>query len=274
MKTLTNHKIIYDDECPMCDLYTGAFIKHGLLDQDGRIKYSACDFTKLVQTDRERAKDFIALVNGETGETTYGLESIFKILGHRYAWLRMLFRARYFAFTLSRLYKFISYNRKVIIPSGNSDAHACVPTFNYHYRLAYVVLAWAITSYVLTRYATLLGDLLPATTLGREFMICGGQILFQAMVLVFANLTPARIVEYLGNMMTVSLAGSLLLLPVVLLSPFLILTPVAYAAYFMLVVSWMFFEHARRMRLLRIGAYISVSWVIYRLIVLLILLWR
>ena len=36
METLRDHTIIYDDECPMCNIYTRAFVKHGLLDKKGR----------------------------------------------------------------------------------------------------------------------------------------------------------------------------------------------------------------------------------------------
>jgi predicted DCC family thiol-disulfide oxidoreductase YuxK len=32
MKTLHNHIILYDAECPMCNLYTSAFVRNGLLD--------------------------------------------------------------------------------------------------------------------------------------------------------------------------------------------------------------------------------------------------
>ncbi len=35
MKTLHNHVIFYDADCPMCNLYTNAFVKTGMLDSNG-----------------------------------------------------------------------------------------------------------------------------------------------------------------------------------------------------------------------------------------------
>ncbi len=39
MKTLKDHLILYDAECPMCKLYTGAIVKAGMLDISGRAPY-------------------------------------------------------------------------------------------------------------------------------------------------------------------------------------------------------------------------------------------
>ncbi len=36
MKTLRNHTLIYDKECPMCNLYSKGFIQSGMLDENGR----------------------------------------------------------------------------------------------------------------------------------------------------------------------------------------------------------------------------------------------
>jgi len=36
MKTLANHIILYDEECPMCFAYTKAFIKLDMLPKNGR----------------------------------------------------------------------------------------------------------------------------------------------------------------------------------------------------------------------------------------------
>ncbi len=36
MKTLKNYTLIYDDQCPMCNIYSKGFIKAGMLDENGR----------------------------------------------------------------------------------------------------------------------------------------------------------------------------------------------------------------------------------------------
>jgi predicted DCC family thiol-disulfide oxidoreductase YuxK len=39
MKTLKDHTLLYDATCPMCRLYTRAFVSSGMLDQEGRAPY-------------------------------------------------------------------------------------------------------------------------------------------------------------------------------------------------------------------------------------------
>jgi len=36
MKTLQNHILIYDNEYPMCNIYSKGFMKAGMLDENGR----------------------------------------------------------------------------------------------------------------------------------------------------------------------------------------------------------------------------------------------
>ena len=84
MKTLKNHTILYDEVCPMCNAYTSAFVKTGMLDKDGREPYQnmSCNYASKVDT--LRAVNEIALVNKETGEVEYGIRSLFIILGNSF----------------------------------------------------------------------------------------------------------------------------------------------------------------------------------------------
>ena len=52
MKTLKKHVIIYDDECPLCDLYTGGFVKSVMLDERGRTPFRCMGDIKIEGTDR------------------------------------------------------------------------------------------------------------------------------------------------------------------------------------------------------------------------------
>ena len=88
MKTLKDHTILYDEVCPLCNAYTGAFVRTGLLDPDGRAPYQQLPATTTI--DRTRAADEIALVNKRTGEVHYGIQSLFLIIGHAFAWEKKL----------------------------------------------------------------------------------------------------------------------------------------------------------------------------------------
>jgi hypothetical protein len=270
MKTLSNHTIIYDDECPMCDLYTGAFVKTGMLDKKGRAPFSGASDLLMQTVDKKRACNEIALVDNASGEVTYGIESLFRIIANSAPFLKPLFNQGWFSLAMQKLYSFISYNRKVIIPGKTYESgQVCTPSFNLTYRIAYIIMAWLVSSYILNHYSALLVPLVPASNFYREFMICGGQILFQAIIICI--LRKDRVIHYLGNMMTISLAGSLLLAIAIPLKMF-INEPLFFAGYFMIVVGLMFMEHLRRIKLLGIHAFATASWVLYRLLVLSLIL--
>jgi hypothetical protein len=268
MKTLSDHTLIYDNECPMCDLYTNAFIKTGMLDENGRQCYSD-DLTQKI--DLSRARNEIALVNRKTGEVIYGIDSLFKIVSNSFSFLKPVFNLKIFHFLVSKLYSFISYNRKVIAPAKVFQAPgSCTPDFQLGYRVLYIFFTWIVSSLILTQYSLLLFPIIPPTNFYREFVICGGQIVFQFLTIAF--LRKDRIVHYLGNMMTISLAGALALWPLIVLGNLFSLPAWLPIGYFILVVMCMFLEHLRRVKLLKINPLASLSWVLYRLIVLSIIL--
>lgn len=270
MKKLSNHTLVYDNECPMCDLYTGGFIKAGMLDENGRVMYGCAKVP--ASFDNERARNEIALVDYETGTVTYGIDSLLKVLGHSYPLLQKISGFWPVKQFLKVLYSFISYNRKVIAPPNEFEKRgSCTPSYHVGYRIAYILFAWLIASLVLTAYAARLTPFIPQTTFSREFIICGGQILFQLVFVRF--MTRDRLMHYIGNMMTVSLIGALLLLPILIVGNVFTLTqPLIYAIWFALVVTFMLAIHWKRTKMLGISWFASVTWVAYRVLVLWIVL--
>jgi predicted DCC family thiol-disulfide oxidoreductase YuxK len=272
MKMLQNHIILYDAECPMCNLYTGAFVRNGLLDTNGREAYQQYSGTACPNLDWQRAVNEIALVNQTTGEVTYGIESLLKVCGNAMPLLAPLFGWKPFLWIATKAYAFISYNRRVIVPAPVAEnGFGYQPSFNVKYRIAWLVFTWVLTSYILSSYTNLLlTGLLGEGAFWREFAICGGQILFQGTVM--AVYKKQKTWDYLGNMMTISLAGALALLGLLAVCISLNLGWLISALCFMLVVFLMFLEHLRRSRLLSIGYLPTATWVLYRIIILAILL--
>jgi hypothetical protein len=269
MKTLMNHVILYDADCPMCNLYTSAFVKMEMLDENGREPYQNTPAELCPLIDRQRSVDEIALVNRATGEVTYGISSLFQIMSNAWPVFKPLFGFKPFMTIMSKLYTFISANRKVMIPV-KVVSDTIQPTFKLKYRLAYLLLTWLITSIILTEYARILTPLVPLGKVYREYIICGGQIMVQYVIAGLVN--KRKQWDYLGNMMTVSFAGSLLLLPMLLTARMIPLNTLVIIAYFMAVAGCMLLEHARRTTLLQLGWTLTVSWVLYRVMVLLLIL--
>ncbi len=271
MKTLENHMILFDGECPMCKAYTQTFVKTGMLEKDGRAAYQNGMDAACPLIDKQRAVNEIALVNLKNGEVTYGVKSIFKIIGNACPVFAPLFGFKPFILLMSKLYAFISYNRRVIIPAGQQgDGFTYQPEFKKHYRIAYLLFTWFFTGYILTAYAHLLSPVVPAGNAYREYMICGGQIIFQgAIISLFAK---GKLWNYLGNMMTISFGGSLLLLLPLAFNHWFYLQPLFFILYFIAVAGLMFLEHIRRTKLLQLGWTMTITWALYRVILLVLIL--
>jgi predicted DCC family thiol-disulfide oxidoreductase YuxK len=269
MKTLKNYKLIFDDQCPLCQTYSKAFVLTGLLDKEGREGFQEMHEETCILIDKKRACNEIALVNMETGEVIYGIDSILKIITLRIPILTKLFKFKPIYFLLKKMYSFISFNRKVIMPSKNPN-DTCTPDFNIKYRTFYLILTWFVTSFILYRYSIHLTDYLPKSSFGRDFFICGGQILFQSIVLM--NNDKQKIYNYLGNIMSISLAGAILLVIGILIAKTAIIhSNFFYIIYFFSVVFLMFLEHLRRCKLIGLNLIPSITWVIYQIATILIL---
>ncbi|WET50930.1 hypothetical protein PYS58_07290 [Chryseobacterium indologenes] len=267
MKTLKNHTLIYDNECPMCALYSKGFTKCGMLDENGREAFTEVSVRNKELLDFNRAKNEIALVDHENNKVTYGLDSLLLIIGSSFPILEKIARIQPLYWFFKKLYSFVSYNRKQIIPSKNDNTEqSCVPDFNLKYRLAYITFVALFSAYILSLYSRRLGVNLTPNFL-RELAVCLGQILWQTLFL--KRYLKDKIGDYLGNMMTVSLLGTILLIPAL----FFNFTPVFNLIYFGIVVFIMFLEHLRRCRILKLNYIPTVSWILFRVTALMIIIW-
>ncbi|MBE7174767.1 MAG: DUF393 domain-containing protein [Mucilaginibacter polytrichastri] len=273
MKTLENHVIFFDAECPMCKIYTKAFVAGKILEPGGRMAYQEMPEQFCAIIDRQRAVNEIALIDKSTGEVTYGISSLFKIIAHRFPMLAGLFSFGPFIRLMTHAYAFVSYNRRVIVPgSAQTDSQGDQPGFNLKYRVAYLVFTWFFTALILSLFAKQLTGIIPAGKPYREYLVCGLQIALQGFVaLLFAK---EKLWNYLGNMMTISFAGALALLPLFGVMAFATVSPGVAVGYFIIIVALMFLEHIRRCRLLGLGRGLTASWAIYRVLVLCMILNR
>ncbi len=265
MKMLSNHTLIYDNDCPLCVGYTSVFLQTKMLDQNGRKAFGNLTETDKDTIDTGKARNEIALVNTKTQEVTYGLDSLLTVIGHSIPWIRTIGQLRPAYFLLTKLYKFVSYNRKVIISKPiNNDAISCIPDFNQTYRWLYIVFATVVSTLVLYAYSKLLPTIVNPSNPLIEFLMCGGQIVFQGLIILL--FVKDKILSYLGNMITVSLIGSLLLIPIILASVIAVPSTIFLIGYFLLVVMLMVLQHQERVRNLELPSYLTLTWILYRLL--------
>jgi hypothetical protein len=240
-----------------------------MLDTNGRVEYGCARVPASFSNDR--ARNQIALIDYNNGTVIYGIDSLIKIIGHSFPALGRLLRVRAIHWILSIFYSFISYNRKVIAPSKIFEKRgSCIPTFHTGYRVAYVVLAWLVASVVLANYTPAMQPFVPKGSFLRELMICGGQVIFQ--LVIVRLMTRDKVLHYIGNMMTVSLIGALLLLPMLALTHLVNILPGVSLAWFTIVVTFMLSIHWKRVKMLGLPVWTTVGWICYRLLVLCIIL--
>ena len=201
---LESNVIIYDHECPLCNAYTGAFIKFKLLDENGREKYCNLEnFSCNYLIDKNKARHEIALVDTQSQKVRYGLDSLFYILGSRFPVLNLLFKQKYFLLIMKQLYFFISYNRKVIAPSTTTNKNSCAPDFNLVYRLSYILFALIVVSFFALHF--------------QVFVFLYMYYFLQTLVYVLIKRNNQdkliSFIHYVGHQSTVLLIGCLLLIP-------------------------------------------------------------
>jgi predicted DCC family thiol-disulfide oxidoreductase YuxK len=271
MKTLENHTLLYDQDCPLCQVYTSGFIKAGMLDKNGRQPFITISLENQNFIDVKRASNEIALVDNEHKTVIYGIDSLLKVVGVRFSFIEKIGHLKPVKFLLKKLYSFISYNRKVIIPSPENKTNElqCLPSFSIKYRLFYILFSAIVTMYTLF-YFFKNSSTLPHGTLVGEGFITFGQLLFQG-VLIY-TLDKKTILNYFGNVMTISLMGSLMLLPLLIINSMVQISETIFLIGFGITVLIMFIEHSRRVKLLELPRFLSYTWVLYRVLILLTIL--
>lgn len=273
MKTLNNHTILYDEDCPLCNAYTSTFINTKMLDEEGRKPYCKISNHEREFVDIERAANEIALVDNEKNQVIYGIDSLLKIIGFSFPVIEKIGNFTPVNYLLRKLYSFISYNRKVIMPSEKKEDNnlECSPSFNIKYRLLYIVFGLLITVVTLFQFSELI-EILPNSNYKREVVLAIGMVISQ--LLFLGNKDYQTQINYVGNIITVSLFGCIGLFQLMLLNQIFPLSQTVIMIGFAGTVALMFFEHKRRIQLLELPSYLSWTWIGYRVVILPLILIR
>lgn len=269
MKTLFNHTLVYDKDCPLCEWYTRMFLKYNLLDEEGRLDYGAVVSQNLFEFDALKAKNKIALVNRENGEVTYGIDSMLKVLGHRFALVRILGNFSPIYWLLTQLYNLITYNRKVVIASDCNKLGSCVPSRNVFWRIFFIVFCGFITTWIVDSYFfSRLNEYYIGTRIITDAIIFIAQLIFQYLMCLI--LKERNVYDYLGQVAFVSFLGALLLLGFSLglqiLSLFSLNIDLLEIICYGVVATFMFFEHKRRVQVAGHNSWLSWTWALFRIL--------
>jgi hypothetical protein len=128
-------------------------------------------------------------------------------------------------------------------------------------------LSIPVTTFVLSQFSLLVAHHL-WLDYNWKFELCMvlGQLLFQSL---FILKRQSRLLPYAIQLLKVSLIGSVLLIPMLIVTHYFHLSDLQILCYFFTVVSIMFFVHKGMVKRLQLPWYMCYTWVAYRLVILL-----
>lgn len=219
MNKLKNKIIVYDDSCPMCKAYTGAFVKWGIIKPENRQPFSSAIDKVACSINLKKARHHIPLIDGNTGRVMYGLQSLFYILAARFPRLGFIFKSKLLVQFWQPIYNFISYNRRVIAGSSKpKSGFDCAPDFSFKFRLSYIVLASGFTIFFSFLIADHLSSMINFSAAAIFAALSSGWVLF---ALSYIERTAKERINFFGHLITVSLIGSAMMLPALLFNSIL-----------------------------------------------------
>jgi len=138
-------------------------------------------------------------------------------------------------------------------------------------KLSLIFICTVTTIFTLSQYARLIQHLLAVKYNWLfELMMVLGMLLFQLIFILKNN--RKILLDYLLKMLIVSFIGSLLLWPLLLINNFYRLSDACNLIYFFSVVSIMFFIHKNIVTKMKLPFYLSYTYILYRIIVLLFII--
>jgi predicted DCC family thiol-disulfide oxidoreductase YuxK len=154
MKKQTNHFLIYDTACPLCQCYTQGFVRLGFLTSKGRMPYSVALKELKGRFDEIKAKNRIALVSDKNQQTLYGIDALLELLDTKIPFIKTVGQFKPIKFLLDQCYDFISYNRKIIAPSKESVTCSCEPSVSYYWRFMFVIVNLFLSTMLILKIET------------------------------------------------------------------------------------------------------------------------
>ena len=200
-------------------------VKYKLLKPENRIPFSKADIEILTFINVEKAKDEIPFFDTKTGETLYGIDSLLEILGQKLPIIKSTGNFKPLKWFLRRLYKLVSYNRKVIVAKKCGHGHFdCSPGFNVFYRVFFMILFLFFNSLMLLPLHNNLFTSLSFYHLS-IYQLQTAHLLFVVIncaVAVF--LKQKQAIEFLGQVNMLALITILLLTPIMAFSSLVMAT--------------------------------------------------
>lgn len=247
MKT-DRYILIYDDQCPMCSAYTRLFVKTGILSNDGRISFTNASTGLFERFDIDRGKNEIPLLDTFTGNVHYGIDALLELLDTRIPFIKGIGRFKPVYWFLKKLYKFISFNRKVIVAAKcNKGQFDCSPEFSYKWRLLFMLffLCFNTAALIPVQQYALANSIFSNASL--EYLQLLHIMLVGSNLLLSLTMTKTKAFEYLGQVNILATIAVMFLLLLAGFNRFIITNPLINNLYLFAVLLFIVKEYIRRM---------------------------
>jgi predicted DCC family thiol-disulfide oxidoreductase YuxK len=255
---MKNIILVYDDNCPFCCWYSGQFVRFKFLTETGRQAFSTAEQAILSLVDLQKSKNEIALIDKTNGQVFYGIDSLLEILDQKIPFIKKTGNLPILKWVLKKLYKLISYNRKVIVAKkcgpGSID---CSPDLNTRYRLLFIGIFLVFNTLMLFPLHSDIFSTLPfynLTVIELQTLHVGFVFINSILAL---SLTRVKAFEYLGQLNMLALITTLLLIALLFLTQFNL--PQWFFLFYLTITALIIFkEYIRRMDFA--GILVSNKW--------------
>jgi hypothetical protein len=245
---MKNKILVYDDNCPMCSWYSSLFVRAGLLPPNGRKAFSSLEPSLLNLIDFTRSRNEIPLLDTQSGHVLYGIDALLEILGQRAGFIKTVGQTPTVNRLLKILYKFISYNRNVIVARRCGPGHIdCAPDMSYTYRLLFMLVCLINNTLLLFPIHNVVLDSIPSFSLSiLQLQAAHFSLVFINLVLAVA-FNRSIAIEYLGQVNMLALLAILLIIPLIFLIQNWDLPAWLVVSYLGFTAVFIFKEYLRRM---------------------------
>ena len=244
-----NLTLLFDDNCPLCTWYSSLFVKFHLLPPSGRVAFTRAPDSLFKQIDLNEAKNQIPLIDNDTKKVFYGIDALVEVLSQKIPFITTICSWSLVSWFLKKLYKLVSYNRKVIVAkkcgSGQFD---CSPEFNLTYRVIFLIAFLLFNSIMLWPIHTHILSTLSYYHLN-FWQLESAHLLFVLANCLLACFLPFNTsLEYLGQVNMLALCTVLLCIPLFTITAFIGAISFLIGLYLVLLTLFTIKEYFRRMQ--------------------------
>src|SRR4030095_7402553 len=207
--------------------------------------FSTLDDKLLTKIDFDKSRNEIPLLDTSTHQVVYGIDALLEILDQKIPFIKATGNFGPLKWVLKRIYKLVSFNRKVIVAKKCGPAAIdCSPDYNYLYRFIFMTVCLAFNTLMLYPFQNILFSKLSYYHLDfNELQAAHFAFVIMNCTLAF-SFSKAKRYEYLVQVNMLALSVILLLSPLMIIQ-FVFDSELLMTLWLILTAAFIFKEYLR-----------------------------